>query len=286
MELSEVTTIGSGLARPEGVALGLDGSVYAADGRGMIARITTDNRTMFYGDLGGLPNGICLDDQGNCLVANIGNGQVQNLGPDGTHQVILTQVDGRPMGSPNFPLLDSQGRLWVTNSTDRFDVNQAIVNPAPDGCLVLIENGRASVAADHIWFANGLAMDAAEEYIYVAATTQRAVIRYRVGSDGCLSHEEIYGPAPLAEPGYPDGLAFDEAGNLWITFPLWNAVGYLTPARELVMYLTDPFFHILQRPTNICFGGPDRRTAYLGSLDGRNIPCFTVPYPGLKLSHQ
>ena len=286
MELSEVKTIGSGLARPEGVAACKDGSILAADARGMIARITPDGQTAFYGDLEGLPNGICLDGQGNCLVANIGNGQVQSLNPDGSHQVLLTEVRGRPMGSPNFPLLDAKGRLWVTNSTDRPDVNDAINHPAPDGCLARLENGRACIAADHIWFANGLAMDAAEEYLYVAATTQRAVLRYRVAPDGSLSQEEIYGPAPLAGPGFPDGLAFDQAGNLWITFPLWNAVGYLTPGRELVMYLTDPSFRVLQRPTNICFGGLDLRTAFLGSLEGSNIPCFTAPFPGMKLVHQ
>ena len=43
---------------------------------------------------------------------------------------------------------------------------------------------------------------------------------------------------------------------------------------------------VLSRPANICFGGKNRRTAFIGSLGGTNVPCFEVPYPGMRLVHQ
>lgn len=43
---------------------------------------------------------------------------------------------------------------------------------------------------------------------------------------------------------------------------------------------------VLKRPTNICFEGDDRRTAFIGSLEGEEVPCFNVPHPGMKLIHQ
>jgi NAD(P)-dependent dehydrogenase (short-subunit alcohol dehydrogenase family) len=82
------------------------------------------------------------------------------------------------------------------------------------------------------------------------------------------------------------GIAFDEAGNLWVTFPAWNAIGYLTPRRELEIVLEDGERSVLQRPSNICFGWEERKTAFIGSLDGNEIPYFEVPYPGARLIHQ
>ena len=282
----EIRHIGQGLIRPEGVMCGSDGTVYAADARGMIARITPDGQTRFYGDLGGVPNGICLDREGNCIIADIGGGKVQRLKPDGEHETLFTHAEGRKATTPNFPLLDSRNRLWVSNSTAREDVDDALRRPGPDGSIIIFENGRARTAAEGIWFANGLAVDEKEEYLYVAATMERAVVRFKIGENGDLSERGYYGPAPLADRGHPDGIAFDEAGNLWIAFPAWNAIGFITPDQELKLFFHDPEYRVLGRPTNICFGRQDRKTAFIGSLDGRSIPCFQVDAPGLKLIHQ
>jgi len=286
IDLNEINTIGAGIMRPEGVVVQKDGTVLAADARGQIARISPDGETSFYGDVGGTPNGICLDGEGNCIIANIGNGRVQSLGRDGTHRVLMTEVKGKRMPTPNFPFVDSKGRLWVSNSSYREDIEDAIQNPAPDGCIVLIEKGRARIVAEGIYFANGVALNADESNLYVAATMQRVVFQYKIETDGSLTSPEVYGPSPLAELGYPDGIAFDEAGNLWVTFPAWNAVGFITPEGELVMVLEDPRGMILKRPTNISFGWKNLETAFIGSLDGTGIPNFRVPYPGMKLVHQ
>lgn len=286
MDISKVKKIGSGVLRPEGVMAFDDGSLYTADARGQCARIDTEGRVSFFGDLGGVPNGICIDTKGRCIVANIGNGQVQALSPDGRHAVLLTTAQGRRMRAPNFPYVDSRGRLWVSNSTEKENVDDALWRPEPDGCVVLIENGEARIAADGLYFANGLTLDREERYLYVAQTMRVNIMRYEIRSDGSLGPGEPFGPSPLSKLGFPDGIAFDEAGNLWITFPQWNSVGYLTPSGELRMVLEDPYKRVLQRPTNICFGGRDRKTAFLGSLDGTTIPCFDVPHPGMRLVHQ
>jgi sugar lactone lactonase YvrE len=286
MDISEVKTIGRGLIRPEGVMALDDGSLYAADARGHCTHIHPDGRTEFFGDLGGVPNGICLEPQGRCIVANLGNGQVQALLRDGRHEVLLTHAQGRRMRAPNFPFMDSQGRLWVSNSTEIEDIESTLRKPRPDGSVVLIHGGQARIVADGICFANGLTLDREETYLYLAQSMRRNILRYPVAADGSLGPAEVFGPDPLGPLGYPDGIAFDEAGNLWVTLPVSNAVGYLTPAGQLEIVLEDPQRQVLQRPANICFGGPGRKTAYLGSLDGTTIPCFSVPHAGMRLVHQ
>ena len=285
MDISVIRTIGKGIFRPEGVMALDDGTILASDAQGQCARIRRNGETGFFGSVGGTPNGICVDKEGNCIIANIGNGQVQSLSPDGNHKVLMTEADGRSITAPNFPFVDSKDRLWVSNSTDR-ETGEALLNPAPDGCIVMIENGSARIVAKDIYFANGIAVDQEEEYFYVAETTKKDVLRFKIAEDGTLYDRAVYGPAVLDPLGPPDGIAFDEAGNLWITFPMSNAIAYITPQEELRIFLKDPEGRFLRRPSNICFGWEDRRTAFIGSLDGQTIPYFRVPYPGMKLIHQ
>jgi len=286
MNLSDMRTIGNGVIRPEGVMVLKDGTILTADARGQCARIERTGKTAFFGDVGGVPNGICVDREGNCIIANIGNGEVQCLSQDGQHRVLATQADGKDIPTPNFPFVDSRDRLWVSNSTDRPDLDGAIRRPAPDGSVVLIENGTARIVAEGIYFANGVAIDREEQYLYVAETTKRDILRFKIANNGALHNREVYGPPDLGPLGYPDGIAFDEAGNLWVTFPAWNAIGYISPDGALVMVIEDPDRKVLRRPTNICFGWEGRKTAFIGSLDGSTIPYFQVPYPGVKLVHQ
>jgi sugar lactone lactonase YvrE len=284
-DLSRVKTIGSGLARPEGVMAVSGGYLITADARGCCARITPEGKTDFYGNLGGVPNGICMDVHGNCIVANIGNGQVQSLAPDGTHRVLFTHADKKPLPTPNFPFMDLKERLWVSNSTAG-DLEQALRHPLPDGSVVLYENNHARIVAEGLYFANGVAVDQDCAFLYVAETTRRAITRFSIKKDGTLASRQTYGPEPLGDLGFPDGCALDEAGNLWITFPAWGAVGYIDPDQKLHIVIEDRRMQVLRRPTNICFGGQDRRTAFIGSLDGQSIPYFQIDSPGQRLIHQ
>ncbi|MFC1823657.1 SMP-30/gluconolactonase/LRE family protein [Thermodesulfobacteriota bacterium] len=286
MDISEVQTIGTGILRPEGVMALDDGTILTADGREQCARIQRDGKTSFFGSVGGLPNGICVDKKGDCIIANIGNGEVQSLALNGDHEVLLTEVDGKKMTTPNFPFVDSKERLWVSNSTYHENLETAIMRPIADGCVFVIEGDSARIVAEDIYFANGIALDDEEKYLYVAESMARDILRFRIADDGSLNEREVYGPTNLGPKGVPDGIAFDEAGNLWVTFPMWNAVGYITPGGELKIELEDPDDRILHRPTNICFGWEGRRTAFLGSIDGRTIPYFEAPYPGMRLVHQ
>jgi len=146
--LSEIRTVGRGLLRPEGVVALDDGGFYAADGRGRCSRIGRDGQTAFLGSLGGMPNGICIDHRGNCIVANIGNGEVQSLAADGHHEVLLTEAEGKRISTPNFPVVDSKKRLWVSNSTYRQNLDEALQTPAADGSIVLFENGASRIVPE------------------------------------------------------------------------------------------------------------------------------------------
>src|SRR5207237_8438073 len=104
--------------------------------------------------------------------------------------------------------------------------------------------------------------------------------------------------------------AFDSFGNLWGTLVYSDKLFVLTPQGEQRVLLDegDPekvnaleqaFFHgrvnqdvlfatgrgVAPWMASVTFGGPDLRTAYIGSLRGSRIPYFRAPVPGLPLVH-
>lgn len=283
--LEAIGRVGRDLVRCEGVMCARDGTVWAADGRGACTRIAPDRATETrIGALGGEPNGICLDPHGRVIVANITGASVQRLDPaTGRHDVLATTASGRPTPSPNFPFLDRRGRLWVSNSTDRADLVEAVLEPRGDGFLYCIRDGRSEVVAEDLWFANGVAVDADERFVYVAETTAQRVTRFPIRADGSLGPREQHGPDLGTAP---DGIAFDDAGNLWVVLPISNAIGIVTPSGGWEVVVEDPHASLMKLPTNICFGGPDRRTAYVGNLTGPSLQTFRVDVPGMALVHQ
>jgi sugar lactone lactonase YvrE len=281
---SELGRIGRDLVRCEGVMCARDGTVWAADGRGACTRVAPDgSREERVGRVGGEPNGICLDREGRVIIANLA-GEVQRLDPaTGRHEVLAREASGRKTTSPNFPFVDRQDRLWVSNSTARADLMQAILEPAGDGFLFCLRDGRSEIVAEDLWFANGVAVDEDERFVYVAESSKFRVTRFPIRADGSLGAREQYGPDLGTAP---DGIAFDEAGNLWVTLPMPNVIGFITPAGRWEAVVEDPDATVMRLPTNICFGGPDRRTAYVGNLVGPSLPTFQVEVPGMALVHQ
>ncbi len=71
----------------------------------MACSLISDNR-------GGVTR-LAMGRMGNLYIANIGDGKLYRLRPDGSDDVILSQFEGRPLGAVNFAYVDSEARLWV-----------------------------------------------------------------------------------------------------------------------------------------------------------------------------
>jgi sugar lactone lactonase YvrE len=153
-------------------------------------------------------------------------------------------------------------------------------------------------------------MDAREEYLYVAETTGGCISRLRVLDDGRLGEREIFGPSRLGRGAWPDGIAFDSAGNLWGTMVYSDKLFVLTPQGDLCVLLdegdpqkVDALEKAFQSNqvdeqvlfatgqgiapwmASVTFGGPDLRTLYIGSLRGSRLPYLQAPVPGLPMVH-
>jgi len=243
------------LSHPEGVAAGPDGCVWVGNQDGDICRIAPGGHGIErVAGTGGFALGLAFEGDRALFVCDLRHAGVFRL-------ELATGALARftPPGPriPNFPLVDAaRGRLIVSDS-------HAPGTPGPGIWAYDLGSGAGGLWYDGaLDFANGLAMRAGDAGVYVCETFSRRITRIPVAADGAPGR-----PEPYAEnlPGLPDGIAFDERGNL--------VVGCYEPSRLLripagggraEVLIEDPTAHLFCHPTNIAFDGTALYTANLG----------------------
>jgi sugar lactone lactonase YvrE len=244
------------LHRPECILAEPDGTLWAADARGGVARvqpdgtqkIITQKRSGHFDSAGDeatrflhgtLPNGLAFARNGDLLISNFGTDCLEIMSRDGATRVLADSIDGQAIGKVNFVLRDSKDRIWITVSTKIRNWMHALRTDLADGYIARYEDGAFRIVADGFRFTNEIRLDAAERFLYVVETTGGCVSRLRVNENGSLSNREIFGPASLGKGAWPDGIAFDSFGNLWGTMVYSDKLFVLTPEGDLKILLDE-----------------------------------------------
>ena len=324
---ADIQYIGQDLQRPECILAEPDGTLWSADARGGVVRISPDGSQQIITQTfdksfkvasddasrfteGTLPNGLAFAENGDIIISNFGTDVLEVMTRDGQTRLLYDTIDGRPIGKVNFVLRDSQNRIWLTISTRIKNWMQAVSHTISDGYIALADEKGLRIVADGFKFTNEIRLDANEEYLYIVETCGQCISRMRVQPDGSLTNREVYGPSKLGKYGFPDGIAFDAYGNLWGTLVMVDQVFAITPEGDFQVILDDTHEEtalalekafVEDRATpedmlaaggtiapwfaSVTFGGPDLKTAYIGSLRGTRIPCFQSPVAGLPMVH-
>ena len=256
VEPADINYIGEGLQRPECILAEQDGTLWSADARGGVVRISpdgtqeiitqafesafekaTDEETRFTE--GTLPNGLAFAENGDILISNFGTDVLEVMSRDGQTRLLYDTIDGEPIGKVNFVLRDSKNRIWLTVSTRIKNWMKAMSPNVSDGYIALVDEKGMRMVADGFTFTNEIRLDAAEEYLYIVETCGQCISRMRVQPDGSLKDREIFGPTKLGKYGFPDGIAFDAYGNLWGTLVMADQIYALTPEGDFHVILDD-----------------------------------------------
>jgi gluconolactonase len=279
--LDRFTTLADGLDHPEGVAYGPDGHLYAGGEAGQLYRSTAPVRPpapcqmQELASTGGFILGLTLDARANLYACDSRRRQVVRVTPDGRVGTYSTGTAEHPLRTPNFPVFDRQGRLYVADSGAWQAGDGRLYRVDPDGTTLV-----ASTAPHR--FPNGLALSPAGDWLYVAESTLPGVGRLPVRRDGSLGELE----AVVALPGdVPDGLAFDVAGNLYISCYRPDRIYRLSAVGELVVFGEDPAGTVLAAPTNVAFCGPGLEYLVAASLGRWHLAAAPVEVPGQALQY-
>jgi sugar lactone lactonase YvrE len=263
-----------------------NGTIWVANDHGGVTRIDKGEAPLSIGRLPAIPNGLAMEASGDFLIANVGDGALYRLHRDGRYELIMNEVNGIAIEeAANFVLLDSRERIWVTISTRVRPRADALRSPVADGYIILLDGQTPRIVADGLMFTNEARLDADERYLYVAETSAARISRFEVLDDGNLGPRQTYGPEPLVPGGWVDGITFDVEGNLWFTEVRRSGLHILLPNGRVHTVFEDPRGTSINYPTSITFGGPDLRTAYVGSLHMDRVAMFRSPTAGLPLFH-
>src|ERR1700681_1274354 len=278
-----------------------------SDGRGGVTTIAPDRTQRMIGRSSLVPNGIALCRDGSFLVANLSTeGGVWRIGADGQVAQFLQEIDGRVLPRVNFVALDMLERVWVCVSA--LATEEAYPIHAKTGFIVLIDNAGARIVADGLQYTNECRIDARSRHLYVNETFGRRVTRFAIAEDGALKDRQTF--AEFSRGDFPDGLALDADGGVWVVCVGSNRIYRVGQDRQVETVLDDSIpatvaqleaafeSNTLSRPvlssavgrrlrntSSLAFGGADLRTPYLGCLNGTSLASFRSPVAGLPQVH-
>lgn len=217
-----------------------NGGVYRRDPSGEIAVAIPKRRGV---------GGIALHENGGLVVGgrnicHVVNGETR----------ILFEID-----APGFNdlMTDAEGRVICgTIRSDPFDESK----PRTAGEAYRINlDGSIEELYQGVSLTNGIGFSPDGATIYHADTGNNHVIAHDIEHvDGADRFVNRRGLAPT-EKFFPDGLAVDEQGTIWVADYPNGAVVAMSPDGELVDRIEVPSTMV----TSVCFGGADRRDLYI-----------------------
>ena len=305
--MAEFREVASGLRFPEGPIALPDGDLLVVEiARGTLSRVRPDGRVQVVAETGGGPNGAAIGPDGACYICNNGGfrwherngrllpglqdesysgGRIERVDlKSGRVEVLYRDCEGEPLKGPNDIVFDATGGFWFTDhgKLRRRDRDRTGVFYArTDGRLIR----EAIFPVDG---PNGIGLAADEKTLYVAETHSARLFAYPIAGPGEITRGQ--GEAPW-QPGRLllaagqfcmfDSLALEAAGNICVGTIVRGGITVIAPGGGEVEHLATP-----QDPlaTNICFGGPDLRTAYITLSSTGTLVAADWPRPGLPLN--
>jgi sugar lactone lactonase YvrE len=144
--------------------------------------------------------------------------------------------------------VDAQGLLWFGSMDD--------AEEQASGALYRFDGTSVRRMDDGYIITNGPAVSADGHTLYHTDTLDKRIYAFDLADDGSLSNKRTF--VEIEGGGYPDGMAVDARGHLWVcTFGGWR-IDRFDPTGRKVGEVRFPCANI----TKLAFGGDDLRTVY------------------------
>jgi gluconolactonase len=222
-------------------------------------------------------NGLTRDLQGRLIACEHDSRRVTRQEPDGSITVVANSFQGRRLNRPNDVVVKSDGCIYFTDpwtspaAPEQWDLTfSGVYRVTPD-------LGTLSLLTGDFVLPNGLAFSPDETLLYINDTRRGHVRAFELLPSGMLAKhtDRVFADLRGAEPGVPDGMKVDVAGNvycggaggIWIIDPDGRKLGRIV--------------HGASATTNIAFGGDDWKTLYFTSRN--HLGAVKVKIPGIPV---
>jgi gluconolactonase len=303
--MTEPRILATGLRFPEGPVTMANGSVALVEiARRTVSRVGADGTVTVIATPGGGPNGLAVGPDGAFYCCNNGGfawiddgkllraglqpedysgGRIERIDPEtGAVSVLYDACDGRKLRGPNDLVFDAHGGFYFTD----LGKNRARERDHGGVYYAQADGSRIVEIAYPVLTPNGIGLSPNGRTLYVAETETSRLWAFDILEPGKIAKQPF--PSPhggrlvIGLPGYQrfDSLAVTAAGNICIATLVVGAITAVSPDGRVVhqVRLPDPM------TTNICFGGPKFRTAYVTLSGTGQLAVLDWPEPGLPLA--
>jgi len=235
-----------------------------------IAKITPDGKAEVWVELPGKStgNGIVFDKKGMMYVADYAEHNILRIDPK-TKKIEVFAHDAS-MNQPNDVAIAPNGTLYASDPNWAKETGQ-LWKIATDGKMTKIATDMGTT--------NGIDVSPDGKTLYVNESVQRNVWSFPIKDDGTLGEKKLL--KKFEDHGF-DGMRCDADGNLYITRYGKGTVVKLSPEGKELKEIDV----LGKQPSNICFGGPDGRTAYVTEVEHKRVVQFRVDKPGLAFERK
>jgi gluconolactonase len=240
----------------EGIVFDRAGDGYVSDTRhGTIYKITRDGKTVQWA-MTPAPNGHKILDDGTHLVCD--RGAVRRFDASGKKLAdASTECDGTPLRAPNDLTIDPKGGFYFTDPGGSGAKN-------PIGTVHYVDpQGKTHKVAEGLAFPNGIVLRPDGKTLLVGESEHNRILAYPVLAPGTLGPRTIFATLPAKQgeqiENAPDGIALDEAGNLFIAHYGMRTVQVLSPEGKLLR--SYPGGNLTT--SNVAFTGPNMDQLYI-----------------------
>jgi gluconolactonase len=246
---------------------------------GCLYEIATNDLRVVAVTRGG-PNGLTEGHDGTLYVTQTGGiygigarspdpiaGGVQVVEGESVHYL----TEG--LDAPNDLCFGPDGRLYFTDPRGPAHPGE---NQAPGRVYALTLDGARELLIEGPRFTNGIAFGLDPNELYVAETFGQRVLVYPV-RDGKPGEPR---ESCRTDPGFPDGMCFDEAGQLYVAATLGHQIQVFDANGALIGRLPCGDDSM---PTNCCFGGAGGRTLFVTESRGERVLAIDLERSGLPL---
>jgi gluconolactonase len=252
---AEFEVLASGYRLVEGPTWAPDGSLYFSDvlGGGVYRRDPSGAIETVIPKRRGV-GGIALHAEGGLVVG--GRDLIHVNGS--TTRTLLSLPD---LPGWNDLCTDTRGRVWA--GSVRFRVFDPNATPVAGECWRVDAPERAVPVYEDVLHANGIALSPEEDWIVHSDSRRSCLWVHDLDAAGNPSERRAF---PV--DGIPDGLAFDEAGCVWVAIADGGRIDRFTPGGEVDRSLPVP----ARMVTSCCFAGNDLRELIAVTADHAEQP--------------
>jgi D-xylonolactonase len=198
----------------------------------------------------------------------------------GQSRNLFTEWEGRALRGLNDLTADAHGSVFVGSL--EFDALSAD-KPIPGNVFRVDPPNTATQLWEGIEVTNGMGFSPDAELLYHCDSTTKAVWAYDVTADRQLKDRRVFARLP---EGWPDGMAVDVEGGVWVAVVRYGEVVRFQPNGTLERRIKLPSLMV----TSLCFGGADMMDLYVVTADNTEdasrkgtIFRMRVEVPGLEV---